>query len=109
MLILSILIGCLGKIETVDDFETQFALSQCHFYRQCHRGLFDGKYEGMNDCQESVEQSVRETHVSFADCNFLAEKATECIDEMNRSTCGEWWLENQEPDSVCREDVWQCQ
>ena len=110
MLILAVLIGCLGKIETVDDFETQFALSQCQAYRQCNRMLFDGKYEGMNDCQQSVEQSVREENQTlFMDCNFIAEQATECIQEMNTSTCGDLWVNEQELYSVCHEDVWQCQ
>ena len=51
-------IACLGKVETAEDFEAAYADSQCHAYRQCNRMIFDGKYDGMADCQDKVQNNL---------------------------------------------------
>lgn len=104
------LMGCANKIETVEDFETEFALSQCHAYRQCNRMVFDGKYGDMSVCQEAIYKNLREENQSlFEDCTFNAIAAEECLQELNLSTCGELWTNEQALYSACHEDVWACQ
>ena len=110
MLFALLTIACLGKIESTEDFEAAYAESQCHAYRQCNRMIFDGKYDGMTDCQESVEQNLQEENQTlFEDCQFNVDKANECIDVLNTATCGEFWTDEQALYSACHEAVWECQ
>ena len=105
-----LLFACGSQIETAEQFEAEYALSQCHAYRQCNRMIFDGKYDGMNDCQERVERDFGEENQSlFAECAFNPEEAQECINQINTSTCGELWINEAEIYAACHEDVWQCQ
>ena len=102
--------ACLGKVETAEDFEVAYADSQCHAYRQCHRSLFDGKYDGMTDCQETLSQTFgEENQTLFGECQFQADKANECIEAINMATCGELWTDEQSLYSACHEAVWECQ
>jgi len=110
MLFALLTIACLGKIESTEDFEAAYAESQCHAYRQCNRMIFDGKYDGMTDCQESVAQNLQEENQTlFEDCQFNVDKANECIDALNTATCGEFWTDEQALYSACHEAVWECQ
>ena len=110
MLFALLTIACLGKVESTEDFETAYAESQCHAYRQCNRMIFDGKYDGMTDCQESVSQNLQEENQTlFEDCQFNVEKANECIDALNTATCGDLWTDEQALYSACHEAVWECQ
>ena len=56
MVFLLVVFACLGKVETAEEFEAAYADSQCHAYRQCNRMIFDGKYDGMADCQDKVKR-----------------------------------------------------
>lgn len=110
MLFVLLNVACLGKVETVEDFESVYAESQCHAYRQCNRMVFDGKYDGMTDCQERVEQNLRdENQALFEECDFNADKANLCIEELNMSSCGDLWTNEQALYSACHEAVWECQ
>jgi hypothetical protein len=110
MVFLLVTLACLGKVETAEDFEAAYADSQCHAYRQCNRMIFDGKYDGMADCKEQVENNLREENQTLFDtCTFNAEKANECIESMNMATCGELWTDEQALYSACHEAVWECQ
>ena len=110
MMFLLITAGCLGKVETAQEFEVAYADSQCHAYRQCNRMIFDGKYDGMADCKEQVEANLHEEiQTLFDSCTFNAEQANECIEALNLATCGELWTDEQALYSACHEAVWECQ
>ena len=108
-MMLWVLFACGAQVETVEEFESEYALSQCHAYRQCNRMIYDGQYDGMNDCQESVERDFREENQTlFSECTFKPVEATECLSDLNTSTCGELWNNAEDIYAACHQDVWQC-
>ena len=108
--LLWMLFACGPQIDNVADFEAEYALSQCHAYRQCYRMMYDGQYDGMNDCEDKVERTFHEENLElFSECTFNTVAAIECVSDINTSTCGELWTNNAEIYAACHEDVWQCQ
>ena len=105
-----VLWACANTMETPSDFAVQYASSQCYAYKQCYRMLFDGKYDGMQDCEDKVSKNfAKENADTFDGCTFQVSKAEECILTIDSSTCGELWDNEQDIYTSCHEDVWTCQ
>lgn len=109
MPLIFLLWACGTSIENAEQFATSYAESQCYAYKQCYRMLFDGKYDGMSDCEEKVaEKFAEENQTDFPGCALLPEKAEECLAEINQSTCGELWQKEEDIYQACHADVWDC-
>ena len=59
MHLIFLLWGCVNSVER-EQFASSYSESQCYAYKQCYRMLFDGKYEGMNDCEEKSQRKFAE-------------------------------------------------
>ena len=101
--------GCLNGVENQTEFTSEYALAQCYAYKQCYRMLFDGKYDGMEDCESKVQKNFQaEQQELYEGCTFKAEQAQECIDTINQSSCGELWDNTDDIYTACHDDVWSC-
>jgi len=111
MQLIFLLFACSNSVENKEDFAVSYAESQCYAYKQCYRMLFDGKYDGMNDCEEKLQEKfAEENQADFVEpgCTFLPEKAGECITEINQASCGELWEKEEELYQACHSDAWDC-
>ena len=109
MLLILLGIGCGSSVETHQEFATIYAESQCLSYKQCYRMLFDGEYDGMTDCEETVQTEFYEENLSFFDgCSYNASAAEECIQDLNQSSCAELWTNKEDIYKACHSDVWTC-
>ena len=106
---LILMLACTVSVETEQDFTIAYAQSQCRAYKQCHRSLFDGEYVTMPECEEEVQESFWEELTSlYEGCTYNSERAMECINLINTSTCGELWSEKDNIHESCQADVWNC-
>jgi hypothetical protein len=102
-------LACSNSIETKGDFAISYSETQCYAYKHCYRMLFDGKYDGMDDCEEKVQTKfLEENETDFGDCTLIPEKAEQCILDINQATCGELWEREEEIYQACHSDAWDC-
>ena len=107
---LAILLWGCGEAEfDWDSFAADHAHAQCLVYKQCYRAHFDGEYETMSRCKESlIETRNQERQDVDASCEFVEAKAQECLDVTYSSTCGEHWTDQSDIYLTCYEEVWSC-
>ena len=102
-------LACSNSIETKGDFAISYSETQCYAYKHCYRMLFDGKYDGMDDCEEKVQTKfLEENQTDFGDCTLIPEKAEQCLLDINQATCGELWELEEEIYQACHSDAWDC-
>ena len=63
----------------------------------------------MADCEEEVAESFQEENESlYEGCTYDGERAQECLNLINSSTCGELWSDSEQIYETCHSDVWTC-
>ena len=103
--------GCAPEI-TQDTMPQHFAEVQCILYKRCERARFDGEYGTMTKCEEDVKKEYQQRieNVSAEEAVFSSEKAQECIDALNTSTCEDYWNEYIDPSGdmylLCHDETW---
>ena len=103
------LMACGSNVENSKEFSIAYADTQCRAYTQCNRSLFDGEYGTMADCEEEVAESFQEENESlYEGCTYDGERAQECLNLINSSTCGELWSDSEQIYETCHSDVWTC-
>ena len=110
--IMAAFIGGCGTSEiTAEEFPTMYALEQCTVYKRCYRALYDGEYENMSRCQESVADALRSDYEKlYEGCSFSVEQAQNCLDQKSAATCEEHWDDQytNEIYNACNEQIWDC-
>ena len=105
-----LLFACSVGVENSQDFSIAYAESQCRAYKQCNRSLFDGEYETMPECEDQVQKEfLEEINSQYEGCTYSSDKAQECLNLINRSTCGELHTDRTPIYEACRTDVWGCE
>lgn len=111
VLLSSLALGCGSSDVSEADFPDLYAHEQCTVYKRCYRALYDGEYENMPRCQESVADALRNDYEKlYEGCSFSAEQAQNCLDQKSTATCEEHWDDQytNEIYNACYEQIWDC-
>ena len=103
--------GCGSNDITADAFPEIYALEQCTVYKRCYRALYDGEYDNMSRCEESVADALRSDYEKlYEGCSFSIEQAQDCLDLKSSATCEEHWDDQytNEIYNACHEQIWDC-
>ena len=68
----ALMVRCGSNGMTEDNFPELYALEQCTVYKRCYRALYDGEYDNMSRCQDSVADALRSDYDKLYDgCSFF--------------------------------------
>ena len=78
-----LLVGCV----TQENYWPRYAAAHCDIIKECgQRGIHE-TYDSMAQCRRSYRESYADLTPCYADCDFDADKAAECLESLRSPTC----------------------
>ena len=101
-------VGCGTNVTTWDEFVPLYAQEKCLVYKQCYRAHYEGEYGNHAECQEAVTKELQQNQQDYTNCTFVSSSANECLEQIQSSSCGDYWEDEATIYQMCREDIWTC-
>lgn len=78
-----LLVGCV----TQENFWPRYGAATCNILEECTERGIDETYDSMAQCRRRSSDSYADLTPCYADCDFDADKAAECLESIRSPTC----------------------